>query len=295
MPRCSSNLAAEPGLWRNQKSKSSNRCFTPVTSRIAAWEPDTGYADGPSTVYGFAQAAIHGGARIFEQTEARKINVTGGKVIGVETSKGHIATPAIVVAAGGFALPLFRPLGIELDLYPRRIQVAVFRWPFQMDQHRPHRVVIDSINRSWMRSDGMAGTLIGVESRSGVAVDPVNFDETVEAEYVDQARQALAARFPVFDGALMRGSWSGVVMQSPDDHPIIDQIPDIGGLYVSTGDSGSSFKTGPAVGIVFAEWITSGEPQLMDMSPFRASRFAEGIPWKDAHGYTTGSGHSVSR
>ena len=73
----------------------------------------------------------------------------------------------------------------------------------------------------WMRPEGTAGTLIGVESRSGIAVDPASYDETIAKEViVDIARRALAARFPVFEGALMRGSWSGVVRQSSDDHPI---------------------------------------------------------------------------
>ncbi|MGD9713586.1 MAG: NAD(P)/FAD-dependent oxidoreductase [Thermomicrobiales bacterium] len=262
---------------------------------VAAWEPDTGYADGPLTVYGFARAAIDRGAQLFENTEATGIRVKDGSVTGVETTRGTISTPNVVIAAGGFALPLLSKLGIELELYPRRIQVAVFRWPFQMDPHRPHPVVIDSINRSWMRPEGKAGTLIGVESRAGMAVDPTDFDETVAREYVHLARHALAARFPVFEGALMRGSWSGVVMQSPDDHPIVDKLSEFEGLFVSTGDSGSSFKTGPAVGIVLAEWITGGEPRLMDMTPFRASRFAERLPWVDTNDYTSGSGLSVSR
>jgi sarcosine oxidase subunit beta len=70
-------------------------------------------------------------------------------------------------------------------------------------------------------------------------------------------------------------------MMSPDHRPIIDQIPSIGGLYCMIGDSGSSFKTGPAVGKCLAEWIVIGEPQTADLAPFRSTRFAEGKPWTD--------------
>ncbi len=263
---------------------------------VAGWEPDTGYADGSATVYGFARAAAANGATILQETEVLAIQSDSGRITGVTTNRGVISTANVVLAAGAFANGLLLPLGIDLDVHPRRIQVAVFRWPFEMDNARPHRVVIDSLHRSWMRPEGTAGTLIGVESRSPGDIDPRDFDESVDAAYVDVARRALAARYPAFQGALMRGAWSGVVMQSPDDHPIIDRIDQYDGLYVSTGDSGSSFKTGPAVGIVFAEWITSGEPRLMDMAPFRSTRFAEGKPWIDATAYGDDlMGQSVSR
>ena len=80
----------------------------------------------------------------------------------------------------------------------------------------------------------------------------------------------------------MRGGWSGTYMRSPDGHPIIDQIPASAGLWVMAGDSGTSFKTAPAIGICLAEWIVDGAPHLVDLTPFRASRFAEGAPWLDA-------------
>jgi sarcosine oxidase subunit beta len=164
-----------------------------------------------------------------------------------------------------------------------------------MDGIASHRVVIDSINNSWLRPEGEYGTLIGVEHGVRSATDPDNYLETVDAGYVDYARNALAARFPVFENAVMRGAWSGVFMQSPDDHPIIDHVPSAEGLFISTGDSGSSFKTAPAVGICLAQWITTGEPQLMDLTAFRSTRFAEGRPWIDERAYRHGERLSVSR
>jgi sarcosine oxidase subunit beta len=262
---------------------------------IAAFEPATGYADPNATVYGFARAAQQLGATIALETEATSIAAVSGKVTAVATNRGVVQTQAVVLAAGAFANGLLMPLGIDLKLMPRRIQVAVFRWPWDMDHSRPHRVVIDSIHHSWIRPEGESGTLIGAEHGTRTEADPNDYAESVDPDYVDRARNALAARFPIFEGAVMRGSWSGVIMQSSDDHPIIDQIPSIEGLYVSTGDSGSSFKTAPAVGLCLAQWITVGEPQLMDMTPFRSTRFAEGQPWVDETAYAFGTGRTVSR
>jgi sarcosine oxidase subunit beta len=100
---------------------------------------------------------------------------------------------------------------------------------------------------------------------------------------------------PVFANATMRGGWGGVFMQSQDSHPIIDHVPGIPGLYLMTGDSGSSFKTAPAIGICLAEWITEGRPHLMDLSPFRSTRFAEGKPWIDETAYRTDQLLTISR
>src|SRR5439155_23753 len=66
---------------------------------------------------------------------------------------------------------------------------------------------------------------------------------------------------------------------------VIDRIPSIDGLYVMLGDSGTSFKTSPAIGRCLAEWIVEGRPRTADLTPFRATRFAEGRPWVDEDNY----------
>jgi sarcosine oxidase subunit beta len=66
---------------------------------------------------------------------------------------------------------------------------------------------------------------------------------------------------------------------------VIDRVAAAEGLYVMLGDSGTSFKTSPAIGRCLAEWIVEGAPKLVDLAPFRASRFAEGKPWIDADHY----------
>ena len=251
---------------------------------VAAFEPDSGFADPNATVYGFAGAAAGLGVQICTGTEATAIRTKHGRVEAVETAAGRILTENVLLAGGAWANSLLDPLGIDLGLVPRRIQVAVFRWPAWIDQSRRHRVVIDTTQRSWFRPEGTVSTLIGVE-RGGRTADPDGYDETAEPDFVETARGALAARFPDFAHATMRGSWAGMIMQSPDHRPVIDQIPAIEGLFVMAGDSGTSFKTSPAIGVCLAEWITEGASRLMELTPFRSTRFAEGQPWTDEHAY----------
>jgi len=259
----------------------------------AAYEPGSGYADPNGTLQGFATAARNLGVRIFEETPVTGIQTANGKVTSIETIVGSIATETVVVAAGSWADRLLTPLGVDFGLEPVRTQVVLFRWPAHMES-RGHRVVIDTINHSWMRPEGAHCTLIGAE-RSVFTANPDTLDESVDARTIPVSQRALAARYPVFERAIMRGGWSGTYMRSPDGHPIIDAIDGISGLWVMTGDSGTSFKTSPAIGICLAEWILDGSPHLVDLTPFRAERFAEGAPWMDERSYGDDRQLTVSR
>ncbi len=262
---------------------------------LAAYEPHSGFADSNATAFGFAHAATKRGASIHTGVEVTRILTEDGTVTGVKTPAGSISTPTVLVAAGAYANTLLIPLGIDLGTFPRRSRVVLFRHPFEMPATRRHRVVIDSLNSAWIAPVTPTTTLIGVTIGDRDGSDPADFEESVEQWYIDTARATLARRFPVFAHSTMRGGWTGVYMQSPDGHPIIDKLGQFDGLFVMTGDSGTSFKTSPAIGQILAEWIADGGPQLMDMTPFRASRFAEGKPWVDEFQYGESPEESIVR
>jgi len=247
----------------------------------AAWEPDSGFADPNATTFAFAAAARRLGATIETGCEVTRVITERGRVVGVETPHGRVDTDTVVLVPGAWATPLLKPLGLDFGLEPHRIQITIFRWPAGFDTR--HCVVIDATRQSWFRPEGSAATLIGVELGVGHA-DPNTYDEGVDPEFVATCREALSARLPVFADATMRGGWAGMIMMSADGRPIIDRLgPD--GLWGMLGDSGTSFKTSPAIGRCLAEWIVGGAASTVDLHPFRASRFAEGRPWQDADHY----------
>jgi len=247
-----------------------------------AYEPGSGFADPTATTYAFAAAARRGGATIETHCEALRVVVDGGRVAAVETTTGRIATHAVVVAAGAWSQALLQPLALDWGLVPYRIQVSIFRWPAGFD--RRHPAIIDATQKSWFRPEGAAATLIGVELGSAHA-DPEKYDEPVDAGYVAGCRAALATRFPAFEDAPMRGGWAGMIMMSPDGRPIIERVASVDGLWVMAGDSGTSFKTSPAIGRCLAEWVTAGAPATTDLAPFSSRRFVEGRPWHDPDHY----------
>jgi sarcosine oxidase subunit beta len=248
----------------------------------AAYEPGSGYADPNATAYAFADAARRLGVTIETGREALLIVTERDRVVGVETSRGRIETPVVVLAPGAWGAPLLQPLGLDFGLVPHRVQVTIFRWPDGFT--RRHVVVIDFGHMAWFRPEGANATLIGLELGVGHQ-DPDHFHEGVDPDYVARCRETLAARVPVFSASTMRGGWAGMIMMSADGRPIIDQVPSVSGLYVMLGDSGTSFKTSPAIGQCLAEWIVHGKPRTVDLTPFRSTRFAEGQPWVDPDAY----------
>lgn len=252
-----------------------------------AYEPDSGYADANATTYAFVEAAQALGVEFRYETEVTAVTHEAGKVTGVQTAQGTIAAPTVVVIAGAWANHLFTPLGIDLGLKPTAVRVAVFRWA--MTRPPQHLTYIDHINHTWIRPIDGTSTLIGTELASTEGVDPNNYSESVPQEYIDLCREKLAKRIPVMHSANMRGNWTCVLMRSPDSRPIIDQLAGYDGLFTMAGDSGTSFKTAPAIGKCLAEWITEGCAKTVDLTPFRASRFAEGKPWHDVHSYASGA------
>lgn len=249
---------------------------------VAAYEPDSGYADPSAAAFGFAARARQLGVAVRTGVEATAVVTEGDRVVGVETTDGPIATETVVLANGAWAPALLAPLGLDFGLQPNRVQVVVFRRPEQAQQ--PHPTILDGHAGMWLRPEGAAGTLVGLGSDQ-LGVDPNAYDETVDGDYLERVRRCLIHRRPAMVDAPVRGGWAGVITMSPDAHAIIDQLPQYRGLYCALGDSGTNFKTAPAIGKCLAEWIVAGAPRAVDLRPFRSTRFAEGAPLVGAHEY----------
>lgn len=249
---------------------------------VAAWEPESGYADPAATAYSFVTAAKELGASIHEGVEALAIETEHDQVTGVRTTLGSISTRTVVAAPGGWSNRLLQPLGLDYGLQPNRVQIAIFRRP--AGDTVSHPVFIDGLNNTWIRSEGEFGILCGV-NRDQFGVDPDFYNEGVDFDYIADARKRCAARMPALAGATMRGGWAGIITMSPDGHAIIDELAPYTGLFGILGDSGTNFKTAPAIGKCVAEWITTGAATSVDLKPFRASRFAEGALFSGDHEY----------
>lgn len=80
--------------------------------------------------------------------------------------------------------------------------------------------------------------------------------------------------FPILQSADVVQSWGGMIDVTPDAIPVISQVDDLPGLFVSTGYSGHGFGIGPAAGRLTADLVT-GDAPIVDPRAFALSRFTK--------------------
>ena len=250
---------------------------------LAAYEPDSGYADPQATTLSFANRAKEMGARILQETMALQINVAGNRITGVTTDRaGEISTPVVVVVAGPWTPRLVKPLGIDLPIKCERHQVASFVRPPSIG--KPHITCIDGAREMYFRPEGQTLTLVGCGV--GKPTDPDHYNEGIDDTQVEFTSERISRRIPLMTDGLSQGGWSGLYDMTPDEKCIVGALP-IEGLYVNAGQSGTGFKIAPALGLCLSELVCDGAAKSVDLAPFRWTRFAEGKPLVGEHPYST--------
>jgi sarcosine oxidase subunit beta len=251
---------------------------------VAAYEPESGYADPRATTTAFMQAAKRHGATLREGVKVIAIRTAGGRVIGVDTSEGPIDAPIIVVMAGPWSDRLLTTVGVDFPLTPQRAQIAFYQRPAELA--KGHMVFIDGALGTYFRPHGTELTLIGVGHwKPEPPPDPDAYNEANDPDFIPAAKLKVARRIPAMQRAEYARGHAGIYDVSPDTRAVLDRAPGVDGLYMAAGFSGTGFKISPAVGACMAELITQGRATFIDIMPFRFSRFAENQPICGPHEY----------
>jgi len=252
-----------------------------VTDEVAAYEPDSGYADPFMTAAGFLSAAKQKGARLVPGARVSAIRTAGGRVEGVDTNRGSVDAPVIVNAAGAWA-------GRVAGLVDLEIPITVWRHDtgylgVQATVARPIPVVIDNANSMYFRPEGADMVLIGLEDDNQMGGSPDRDTTEAASDFRDRASERIIRRIPDLIDGTFRTSHSGQDGLTPDQRPMLGTAgPD--GFYLDCGHSGTGFKTAPAVGLGMAELILDGAAATVDLAPFAPERFSEGRPLVGEHG-----------
>jgi sarcosine oxidase subunit beta len=247
---------------------------------VAAYEPDSGYADGHSTANAFMDAARRGGATLHQGVTVTGFQVRSDTIRGVETDAGTFSAPVVISTAGPWSGPLLRRIGIDLPLVPSRHQIMILERPASL----PHEHVYIAPGSLYFRPDSAGLTLVGYGAGED-GVDPDAYRDAVDDDYQIEGASRLAHRVPAMQQAGMRRGYAGCYTVTPDGKMIVDHAPGIEGLYLGTGFSGTGFKISPAIGIALAELATQGKATTVDVTAFRATRFDEGLMLRAKYEY----------
>jgi sarcosine oxidase subunit beta len=232
-----------------------------------------GIADPNGVTMGFAKAAQAAGAEIVRDTEVIGIRVDGDRIAGVDTSRGSIATPVVVNAAGPHARAVGRMAGIDVPVDPFRRHIFIAAAPGAVEDWRvPHNriMVIDFDTTFYFHREG-AGLLFGM----GDPGETPTFDTTVQWDFLPQVIDVAVARLPALADASISHAWAGLYEVTPDANPIMGPTDGVDGFFQINGFSGHGFQHSPAAGRILADVIAGRDPQF-DISPFSLRRFTAG-------------------
>jgi len=231
-----------------------------------------GVARHDAVAWGFARAADARGVDIIQNCEVTGIRRAGGRVTGVETTRGTIRARKVGLVAAGHSSVLAGMAGIRLPLQSHPLQALV---------SEPIKPVLDTVV--------MSGAIHVYVSQSdkgelviGAGIDAYNsYAQRGSFHVIEHQMAALVELFPIFSRLRMLRSWGGIVDVCPDASPILSKTP-VEGLYLNCGWGTGGFKATPGSGWVFAWTIAKDEPHPIN-APFALDRFTTGA-LIDEHG-----------
>ena len=231
-----------------------------------------GVARHDAIAWGFARAADAHGVDIIQQCEVTGLNRDGGRITGLETTRGSIKADKVGVVVAGNASVLASMAEMRLPIESHPLQAFV---------SEPLKPVLDAV----VMSNAVHGYISQSDKGDlviGAGIDAYNgYGQRGSFHTIEHAMQAIIELFPSFSRVRMLRMWGGIVDICPDACPIISKTP-IDGLYFNCGWGTGGFKATPGSGWVFAHTIAQDRPHELNAA-FNLDRFTTGA-LVDEHG-----------
>ncbi|MFC2169019.1 NAD(P)/FAD-dependent oxidoreductase, partial [Acidobacteriota bacterium] len=155
--------------------------------------------------------------------------------------------------------------GIELPVKPYRRQVFMTE-AFDIIP-KPVPMIIDSDAYFYLRGEE-PGILMGMSDLK----EPSSFNTNVGRGFLERLIEVAIHRTPVLEKAKILRGWGGLYTITPDENPIIGEIPELRGFFCAIGFSGHGFQHGPAIGRILSQLVMKEDPQF-DLDSFSYNRF----------------------
>jgi len=226
-----------------------------------------------------------GGLQVFANTDVSGMDVEGGHIRRVHTSRGTIEAEVVVIACGVWTPLLASMAGAYIPLTPavhQMIDVGPVPRFEKSSSAIEFPIVRDMDVFMYERQDGV-GLEIGSYAHRSILHDPEEIPSVEEAALSPTEFPFTQADFgPQFEHALelmpeivgdesvgQKYAINGLIALTPDGMPILGETPEVKGLWSAAA---VWVKEGPAVGKSLAEWMVLGESHI-DLHTSDASRF----------------------
>ncbi|MDB0061999.1 sarcosine oxidase subunit beta family protein [Octadecabacter sp.] len=244
------------------------------------YHPRGGTARHDAVAWGYARGADQRGVDLIQNCEVTGIDIEGGVVRGVQTSRGAIRAKKVAIVVAGRSGQVAAMAGMRLPIESHVLQA------FVTEGVKP---ILDNVV-----SFGMGHFYISQSDKGGLVFGgDLDFYASYAArgnlpmaEHVTDAAMTL---MPSIGKARMLRSWGGIMDMSSDGSPIIDKTQ-TDGLYLNCGWCYGGFKAVPGSGFSYAHLIAK-DVHHEPASKFRLDRFRTGRGLMDEEG--TGSQHNL--
>ncbi len=229
------------------------------------FQPRGGIAKHDYVAWGFARSANRAGIDLVQNCEVTGIDITAGKVTGVQTSRGPITADVVAMVGAGHSSVLATMAGFRLPVQSHPLQALVSEL---LEPVHPTVVMSNAVHV--YVSQAHKGELV-----MGAGVDSYNgYGQRGAFHVIERQMSAAVELFPIFARAHVLRTWGGIVDTTPDASAIMGLTP-VENLYVNCGWGTGGFKATPGVGDQMAELIATGAvPELM--REFSLERFTTG-------------------
>lgn len=239
-----------------------------------------GTARHDAVAWGYARGADQRGVDLIQNCEVTGIDIQGGVVKGVQTSRGPIRAKKVAIVVAGRSSQVAEMAGMRLPIESHVLQA------FVSEGVKPvlNNVVSFGMGHFYISQSDKGGLVFGgdLDFYASYAAR----GNLPMAEHVMDAAMTL---MPAIGKARVLRSWGGIMDMSPDGSPIIDKT-DTDGLFLNCGWCYGGFKAVPASGFAYAHLIAKDTPHKT-AAKFRLDRFATGQGLLDEEG--TGSQHNL--
>jgi glycine/D-amino acid oxidase-like deaminating enzyme len=243
-----------------------------------AFYPQDSQVQPMKAVLAFLRRARRDGARVVSGASVLALERgPGGRAVALVTSRGRVAAPVVVNAAGPWSGEVAERLGTSVPVWPRRGRILVTEpLPPAVIRHKVYEadyvgaVVSDSaaLQCSAVVEGTASGTVLIGSSR-----DAAGFSATPDpAALAEMARRAVQL-FPFLAVVRAIRSYTGFRPASPDHLPVIGADAEVPGLFHASGHEGAGIGLAPATAELITALVT-GAPPPVDPAPFAPARFA---------------------
>lgn len=244
------------------------------------YHPRGGTARHDAVAWGFARGADSRGVDLIQNCEVTGIDIEGGVVKGVQTTRGAIRAKKVAMVVAGRSGQVAAMAGMRLPIESHVLQA------FVTEGLKPciDQVITFGMGHFYISQSDKGGLVFG-----GDLDFYASYAARGNLPMVEHVMEAGLALMPMIGKARVLRSWGGIMDMSPDGSPIIDKTG-VEGLYLNCGWCYGGFKAVPGSGNCFAHLIARDQPHVA-ATKFRLDRFRTGVGLMDEEG--TGSQHNL--